>query len=171
MDWNIIMGGIWDHVMIPIIIAIGVALAFVVKHYADKVSKSIVAKNEISAMEKQSSVRKELLTTLSTIVEAAVGSNMQIANTMKASGQKLTPEQISELNQSAKKLVINSLPPSLTNENGVLLEIIGGKEKLDAVIDSMMEKYVYEYKIKAKQQAPVQATEVPKTNPFYNKLL
>lgn len=168
-EWSVIIGAIGDHIIVPIIMAIGVGILFVLKHYIDKISKSIVAKNEISAMEKQSTVRKELLTTLSTIVEAAVGSNMQIANAMKANGEKLTPEQISELNQSAKKLVINSLPPSLTNDGGVLLEIIGGREKLDAVIDSLMEKSVYEYKVRAKQGIQKQSSSI--SNPFYTKKL
>lgn len=150
MDWNMFMGGVWDHIFIPILIAIGAAMLYVIKHYADKISKSIVAKNELAAMEKENTARKEILNTLSTMVESAVASNMQLADAMKKNGAKLNEDQIAELNRSAKQLVINTLPPSLTNEGGVLLEIIGGREKLDAIIQSMMEKYVYEYKIRQK---------------------
>lgn len=157
MDWNIVIGGIWDHILIPVLIAIGVGIAAAAKYYADKISKSVVARNELASMEKENTVRKDLLTTLSTTVEAAVASNMQLANVMKKNGNKLTDDQISELNRSAKQLVLNTLPPSLTEEGGVLLEIIGGRDRLDAIISSMMEKYVYEYKIKSKtsQESPI----------------
>lgn len=156
MDWNIFMNGLLEHIAIPIIIVIGGAICVIVKHYADKITKSIVAKNEISELEKKNTVRKDLLSTLNTLVEAAVGSNMQLADTMKMSGEKLTQEQITELNRSAKQLIINSLPPSLTSDDGVLMEVIGGREKLDAIIGSLMEKHVYEYKLRPKDGRNIQ---------------
>lgn len=148
MDGTMFWSYILDHIFVPVMIVIGAALVIVVKHYADKIAKSIVAKNEISSMTKENTTRKELIETLNSIVESAVASNMQLAEAMKKNGQKLTQEQIEELNNTCKTLVINSLPLSLTEENGVLLEVIGGKEKLNAIISSMMEKHVYEYKVK-----------------------
>lgn len=144
MFWSYIL----DHIFVPVMIVIGAALVIVVKHYADKIAKSIVAKNEISSMTKENTARKELIETLNSIVGSAVASNMQLAEAMKKNGQKLTQEQIDELNNTCKTLVINSLPLSLTEDNGILLEVIGGREKLDAIISSMMEKHVYEYKVK-----------------------
>lgn len=167
-DWNILIGSILDNIAVPIIIAIGGAVLVVVKHYADKVAKSVIAKNEISAMEKQGSVRKSLLETLGTIVEAAVASNMQLADTMKRDGTKLTQDQIVELNLSATQLIYNSLPPSLTNEDGVLLEIIGGTDKLNAVIKSMMEKYVYEYKLRPKNTSTTTSTSQSQNPSVFN---
>lgn len=164
MDWANILSAIGEHIIIPIIIALGTAILLVLKTSFDKIAKSVVAKNELSDMEKKTNIRKELIATIAVEVEAAVGSNMQLADKMKESGQKLTDEQIKSLNNSAKQLVINALPPSLTEENGVLLEIIGGKDRLEAIIDAMMEKSVYEYKVKkAKAQEYVRIEQVPQS--------
>ena len=98
-------------------------------------------------MSKKNTIRNELLVTLSEVVKAAVASNMELSDQMKQNGHKLTDDEIRELNGTVMRLVMNTLPPSLTNDDGVLLEIIGGKDKLESIIKSMMEKYVYEYKI------------------------
>lgn len=143
MFWSYVL----DHIFVPVMIVIGTALVIVVKHYADKIAKSIVAKNEISSMSKENTVRNELIKTLDEMVKAAVASNMDLSKKLKENGRKLTDNEIMELNNTVTTLVMNSLPPSLTNDDGVLLEIIGGRDKLDAIIRSMMEKYVYEYKI------------------------
>lgn len=153
MDGMMFWSYVLDHIFVPVMIVIGAALVIVVKHYADKIAKSIVAKNEISSMTKENTARKELIETLNSIVESAVASNMQLAEKMKEDGQKLSQEQIDELNNVCKTLVMNSLPLSLTEENGILLEVIGGQEKLDAIISSMMEKHVYEYKVKKSNKA------------------
>ena len=69
-------------------------------------------------------------------------------NKMKedSNGEHLTDEQAAELRKSAYNFVMNTLPPSLKEDDGILLEIIGGKDTLDALIRSMNDKYVYEYK-------------------------
>lgn len=168
-DWNVVMGAIGDYIIVPIIAAIGVAIVVVIKHRADKIAKSVVAKNELDEMGKKNTIRKDIISSLSTVVEAAVGSNMQLADAMKKSGNGLTPEQVAELNRTAKELVLNSLPPSLTNDDGVLLEIIGGRDRLDAIITSMMEKYVYEYKLRPKVQQPEPMEQKPVSSiPFIN---
>lgn len=147
MDSTMFWSYVLDHIFVPIMIVIGASVVIVVKHYADKIAKSIVAKNEISSMSKENTVRNELIKTLDEMVKAAVASNMELAKKLKENGRKLTDDEIEELNNTVITLVMNSLPPSLTNDDGVLLEIIGGRDKLDAIIRSMMEKYVYEYKI------------------------
>lgn len=147
MDSTMFWSYVLDNIGVPLLCAIGAALVIVVKHYADKIAKSIVAKNELSAMSKKNTIRNELLTTLSEVVKAAVASNMDLSRKMKENGHKLTEEEIMELNKTVMRLVMNTLPPSLTNDDGVLLEIIGGKDKLESIIKSMMEKYVYEYKM------------------------
>ena len=122
---------------------------------------SIVNKNAMSDLEKETAVRKKLLDTIESCVEAAVGSNMQLADSMKEDGNSLTEEQIAKLNKNVKTLVYSSLPSSLTEEDGTLMKIIGGPDKLEALIDAMMEKYVYEYKIKKSAAVQViQAEEV-----------
>lgn len=115
---------------------------------AKRVIESIEAKNELENMSRVNEMRSNLLKEIETSVKAAVGSNMQIANKMKERGKKLTDDQISELQNSAKKLIMDSLPESLTTEGGTLLKIIGGKDKLDITIDNMLETAVYEYKMK-----------------------
>lgn len=140
--------GIGNYLVIPFIALIGGAIILLIKQQVDRAVKSFVAKNEIANMEKKNAIRLQLTKTIEEHVEAAVASNMQLADEMKKSGQKLEEYQIMQLNESAKTLVLNSLPPSLTEEDGVLLEIIGGRDRLDAIISSMMEKYVYQYKAK-----------------------
>lgn len=146
-----------EHVLLPVIIAFGAAILLICKHFFDKISKSIVAKNEISEMDKQVSIRNKLMITLQESVKTAVASNMQTASAMKSGGRKLEEYQIQELNNSAMNIVLGSLPPSLTEEGGVLLDFIGSKEKLNGLISAMIEKYVYEYKIsemRSKNQIP-----------------
>lgn len=142
------INALFENLAIPIIAAIGIIVVNVVKSFGKKITDSIVAKNEAESLEKVFAVKSYVIQEISTIVEAAVASNMQIAEDMKKAGQKLTEEQQYQLQQSAKELVLNSLPASLTQEDGSMIQIIGGQEKLDALISAMMEKSVYEYKIK-----------------------
>lgn len=137
-----------DNILTPAILIIASAVIIIVKNYAKKISDSIVTKNEIDALEKTQAAKEKILKEVASAVEAAVGSNMQTANDIKASGNKLTDEQSDELKNNAKKIALASLPTSITDEDGSLMKIIGGKEKLDTIIDSYIEKYVYEYQVK-----------------------
>lgn len=148
MDTYTLLNSIAENIIIPIIVAFGAAILWLVKHYLDKIVKGIAVRNEISSMEKRNNIRAQLMDMISQTVQAAVASNMSVADEMKESGNKLTEDQIDQLNSSAKELIIGSLPSSLTQEDGVLLEIIGGKDTLDSLIQNLMEKYVYEYKCK-----------------------
>lgn len=159
MDSYTFLRMIEEHVLLPVIIAFGAAILLICKHFFDKISKSIVAKNEISEMDKQASIRNKLMITLQESVKTAVASNMQTASAMKSGGRKLEEYQIQELNNSAMNIVLGSLPPSLTEEGGVLLDFIGSREKLNGLISAMIEKYVYEYKLsemKSKNQIPIE---------------
>ena len=60
MDWYTFGSAIMEHIMIPIIIALGTALLLIFKNRFDKISKSIVAKNEMEEMEKSTNIRKQL---------------------------------------------------------------------------------------------------------------
>ena len=148
MDVYTIIQTIIDNLAAPILIAIGGAIALLINKWADKIGNSVTVKNEIESIEKRMKTRKDILDTLAPTVEAAVASNMQLANTVKERNGKLSEEDVLMLNESAKKLVFNTLPKSLTEEDGVLLDIIGGPEQLDAAITVMIERYVYEYKLK-----------------------
>ena len=138
-----------DNLAVPILVAIGGGLAIIAGKWIDKIGNSITVKNEIDSIEKRAKARKDILDTLAPMVESAVASNMQLADTMRKRNGKLTEEDASELNRSAQDLIMHTLPSSLTQDDGVLLEIIGGREQLEAAIKVMIERYVYEYKIKS----------------------
>lgn len=152
--WYSFFSSLMDNLLTPVLAVLGGALVYILKHWLDKVSKSIIAKNELEELEKTNSIRQDLLKTISEQVDAAVGANMQLADKMKESGHTLSDEQISELNNNAKELVMNALPPSLSEKDGVLLEMIGGPERLDKIIDTFMENSVYQWKLKKTQTKP-----------------
>lgn len=135
----------------PILMSIAgvatVSVPLMVKSFGNKITKSFEAKNELEQMEKINNMKTSLMQQIGVVVKASVASNMQIAKKMKEQGGKLSDEQIAELNNSAKKLTMDSLPESLTKEGGSLNSIIGGNNRLDNIIDGMLEQYVYEYKI------------------------
>jgi len=147
MDAYMIFQYIIDNLAVPVLIAIGGGIALIVNKYFDKITKSIEVKNEIESIEKRMKTRQDILETLRPTVEAAVASNMQLANKLRERNGKLTEEDAASLNESAKELVMNTLPASLTEEEGVLLDIIGGRDQLDTAIKIMIEQYVYEYKL------------------------
>ncbi len=164
------ISAIFDNLAVPVIAAIGGIIVYVVKSFGKRITDSIVAKNEAASLEKVFAVKSYVIKEISTVVEAAVASNMQIANDMKRAGQKLTEEQQYQLQQSAKELILNSLPASLTSEEGSMIQIIGGQEKLDSLISALLEKSVYEYKIKQSNskkhveiKAPAQEEPAKKT--------
>lgn len=140
-----------QQLVLPLIVTFIGGLVYFGKKYMDQISRSILAKNEMTVLEKESQLRNQVLQTISESTKSAVAYNMETANSIKAEGRYLTEDEITELNESAMNIVLNSLPPSLTEEDGVLLKLIGNKEKLIALIKSYMEKYVYEYKMKNNQ--------------------
>lgn len=147
MTWDYFWSSVFDNMVVPILILFGGAIVALIQKFGTKLTKSAEAKNEIANLNKQSATRIQLLNELKVFVEAAVASNMQMAEKLKSvSGGQLSEEQAIELKQSAKDLVYKVLPPSLTEDNGVLLEVIGGKGRLDAIIENLIEQYVYEYK-------------------------
>lgn len=149
MDFTYFMQLFQDHLMVPILGAIGAGIAIYVTRLANKIDKRKEIKDEIDSIGKRTKARKEILDSLRPMVEGAVASNMQLANTMKEHrGGKLSDSDIVELNNSAMELIMNTLPNSLTDEDGILLEIVGGQNQLQTAIKVMMEQYVYEYKLK-----------------------
>lgn len=152
MTWDYFWSSVFDNLAVPVLALIGGAIVVLLQKFGNKITKSIETKNEIASLNKQSATRIQLLAELKVFVEAAVASNMQIAEKLKeASGGKLTEDQKVELQETAKELVYKVLPPSLTDDGGVLLDVIGGKGRLDAIIDNLIEQYVYEYKSPSKK--------------------
>lgn len=155
MDWTSFGQVFLDNIIVPITLILGSTIVGIVKVLGDRVTKSIIAKNEIESLERITATKTNILSELSTIVDAAVASNMRLANKMKENGQKLNDEQILELNESAKLLISNAISPSLSENDGVLLNLFGGQDKLDSIIDSLMEKFVIEEKMKFPQRQSV----------------
>ncbi|MCM1215422.1 MAG: hypothetical protein NC548_12995 [Lachnospiraceae bacterium] len=152
MDWYTFMSSVFEHITVPIIILIGGVIIAILKPYANKITTSMTMKNEMDSLEKMTKAKSNLMEQLDSLVESAVASNMQLAEDMKLNGQKLTEDQIAELNESAKNIVMVSLPIEVLDPEGSLYKLIGGEDKLDTMIKSLMEKHVYMYKLKKSQQ-------------------
>lgn len=150
-EMNDMMSNLVNNILLPLILSLGSAILVTGKNYVKRIVKSIEAKNDLESLTKLNEMKSLLMNEIGTIVEAAVGSNMQLADKMKSQNEdhKLTEEQVTELGTAAKDLVMRALPASLTDENGSLLNIIGGKDRLDAIIEGLLEKSVYDYKIKS----------------------
>lgn len=148
MDYSVIVKTIVDNILLPILVVIGSSLLVIVKSYAQKITESVIAKNEIVSLGNISLIKNNLLSEISTIVQAAVCSHMTLAEGLKSDGTKLSYSDVIMLQNSAKQLIYQSLPSSLTDENGAMLKIIGGKDKLDAIISGVIEHAVIEVKSK-----------------------
>lgn len=147
MDLTTILSQVMDILIVPAIVVICTAALLIAKSVTKRISKSVLAKNEMAQIESQQVIREKLLKMISDAVQSAVAANMATAEQMKKNNKKLTTKQIQELQDSAKTLTINTLPPELFEEDSTLLSILGGKDKLDGLITSLIEKYVYEYKL------------------------
>ena len=170
-----------SSVLTPVLVVIGTILAGYITFIGTKVVNSWKVKNEISEMNQKTNTRKQLLDMISTTVDAAIASNMQTAEELKKNGQHLTEEEAQNLHESAKKIIMGSLPTSLTKDGEALSEIIGGSEQLDNIIEAFMEQSVYEYKLRKSQEVieinenPInnEATSIsmnrPKTRPIIRK--
>jgi len=139
-----------ENIVTPIIVLVGSAILMVVRSYVKRIRDSIIAKNELVSLDSLTNIKNNLLEEIETIVKAAVFTNMQLANTMKLGGKKLTELEAEMLQKSTKTLVYQTLPSTLTDENGVMLEVIGGKERLDGIVNNFIEKAVIDAKSKIK---------------------
>ena len=148
MDYSAIMKAIIDNILIPVLIVIGSSVLVIAKSYVQKLTDSIIAKNEIVSLNNIASIKNHILAEIATLVQAAVCTNMTIAEGIKAAGNGLSDADITMLQDSAKQLVYQSLPLSLTDENGSMLKILGGKEKLESLISGSLECAVIEAKAK-----------------------
>lgn len=139
-----------NNIVTPLIVAIVGIGVTIITIMGNRFVKNVEAKTALTKAMKKDSARIDAIKYIETTVEAAVAANMQMANKMKASGHKLTPEESRLLNERARRTIYASLPPEF-DDGGVLLALIGNREKLDNIIDNLIEKYVYEYKIKLNQ--------------------
>jgi len=136
-----------NTILAPLLIIVGSTILVVVKSYADKITNSIVSKNETEALHSVTQTKVNLLDELDTVVDAAVASNMQFAEELRAKHEKLTAEEARQLKKSAEQLIYNSLPPSLLDPNGALSKVVGGREKLESLVEGLIEKHVFQQKL------------------------
>ena len=144
-----VMDIVINNILVPILLIVGSAILVLAKSYADKITKSIISKNETDQLKAMSEAANTLLDKINLVVEAAVASNMPLADKLKSEheNEKLTTEDIEMLNQSAVELVYEILPNSIMDENnGILAKSLGGTVDLEKLIESLIEKHVLEQK-------------------------
>lgn len=146
-----LMHAVMDNIITPVLVVIGSAILMVVRSYVKRIRDSIIAKNEMVSLDSLTRIKNNLLEEIETIVKAAVFTNMNLANAMKIGGKKLTDTEVEMLQQSTKSLVYQTLPTTLTEDNGVMLEVIGGKDRLDGIINNFIEKSVIDAKAKMRK--------------------
>jgi hypothetical protein len=133
--------------LIPALATIASVVLVAITNYVKKAVESFQAKNDLDKLKKLNEIKSTLLDQIETVVKSVVASKMQIALGYKEKNNgSLTEQQASELKTKAREETLAMLPNSLTEDGGSLLSIIGSKEKLNLIIDSFIEKYVYEYK-------------------------
>ena len=147
---NELVATLTNELVAPLfLVLIGSAL-IVAKSYINKITESTIAKHDVEKVEKTLAAKNSIMKEIASVVEAAVGSNMETAESMKDNNpdKKLTSEQIEMLRCTAKTLATATLPSDLFNEESSLYEMFGGAENIEKIIDTYIDKYVYDYKLK-----------------------
>ena len=135
-------------ILIPAIICISGTILVILQNYLNKISKSIKEKNDQECISLRNQTKLNLINQLNIIVENAVVVNMNLAQRFKQQSGKLSKEEIDLLKNNIFSIVSRSLLNSNTNQ--LPIEIIGGREAFNCIIDGLIEKHVIDYKIKNK---------------------
>lgn len=154
---------IMDNLMVPVIVIIAGALIAIFQPKINKLVQKHLAKEDMKEINEENTIRKDLIALIDSQVKSAVAANMSLANYIRRENNGDIPdEEGKKLAENAKQLVMNSLPVSLTDEDGNLNKILGGTNRLEAIIEASMRKYVYEYKFK-QQEASIKDQPMKKT--------
>ena len=154
---------IMDNLMVPIIVIIAGALIALFQPKINKIVQKHLAKEDMKEINEENTIRKDLISLIDSQVKSAVAANMSLANYIRRENNGDIPdEEGKKLAENAKQLVMNSLPVSLTDKDGNLNKILGGTDRLEAIIETSLKKYVYEYKFK-QQEASIVNQPVKKT--------
>ena len=154
---------IMDNLMVPVIVIIAGALIAIFQPKINKIVQKHLAKEDMKELNEENTIRKDLLELIDRQVKSAVAANMSLANYIRRENNGDIPdEEGKKLAENAKQLVMNSLPVSLTDKDGNLNKILGGTDRLEAIIETSLKKYVYEYKFK-QQEASIVNQPVKKT--------
>ena len=154
---------IMDNLMVPVIVIIAGALIAIFQPKINKIVQKHLAKEDMKEINEENTIRKDLISLIDSQVKSAVAANMSLANYIRRENNGDIPdEEGKKLAENAKQLVMNSLPLSLTDKDGNLNKILGGTDRLEAIIETSLKKYVYEYKFK-QQEASIVNQPVKKT--------
>ena len=154
---------IMDNLMVPVIVIIAGALIAIFQPKINKIVQKHLAKEDMKEINEENTIRKDLISLIDSQVKSAVAANMSLANYIRRENHGDIPdEEGKKLAENAKQLVMNSLPVSLTDKDGNLNKILGGTDRLEAIIETSLKKYVYEYKFK-QQEASIVNQPVKKT--------
>ena len=154
---------IMDNLMVPIIVIIAGALIAIFQPKINKIVQKHLAKEDMKEINEENTIRKDLISLIDSQVKSAVAANMSLANYIRRENNGDIPdEEGKKLAENAKQLVMNSLPVSLTDKDGNLNKILGGTDRLEAIIETSLKKYVYEYKFK-QQEASIVNQPMKKT--------
>ena len=137
-----------QNILMPALLLIGSTVLIILKSYAEKITKSIIARNETACLEMITQVKNNVLTEIEKVSGIAVGANMQLAEKLKesVSTNKLTSEASQMLHQTAENAIYSALPDSLTDPKGVLSQVMGGPKALDTLVSNLIEKQVVDFK-------------------------
>ena len=154
---------IMDNLMVPIIVIFAGALIAIFQPKINKIVQKHLAKEDMKEINEENTIRKDLISLIDSQVKSAVAANMSLANYIRRENNGDIPdEEGKKLAENAKQLVMNSLPVSLTDKDGNLNKILGGTDRLEAIIETSLKKYVYEYKFK-QQEASIVNQPMKKT--------
>jgi len=137
-----IMNIVVDKVLIPALLVIGSTILILIKGYAEKLTNSLITKNETECLTAITTAKNNLIKEVDSVVSAAVSNNMALATDLRSQHNGLTSVDVKQLNSSAKQMIQDSLPESLINDNGSLSKIMGGQKSLNALIEGLIEKHV-----------------------------
>lgn len=160
--FSAIGNAIMDNLMVPVIVIIAGALIAIFQPKINKLVSKHLAKEDLKELNEENTLRKNLIELIDKQVGDAVASNMSLANVIREQHNGTIPEEEGiKLANNAKQLVMNALPLSLTQDDGNLSKIIGGKNRLEAIIQASLEKSVYELKYREKQLKQQSASATP----------
>lgn len=147
MDWKVILSQTYDMLVTPAIVAILGVLSYLGTKLLKQIKSIMSSKMELFGLQAENEIRQQVFDLLDSTVEAAVGSNMQLATKMKkmSADGKLDADEVKELHDSCIGLIEHSLPPSLLKADSSTVGILGGLDKVNSMINTLIEKHVFEY--------------------------
>jgi len=140
MTWAEIVSYLMENFVQPALVVLTPFIIAYIKKWLDQLLEN-------KGLREQAEAISTTIDDIQSIVYAAVAKGMDMANKMKGLNirpKKLTPEEGEQIKNEVTEMVWKMLPPSITS--GKLLELIGGKKGLVALIDNMIEAQLLQVK-------------------------